>query len=357
LMRDGCRTTDESDRHHAVAAEAGRKHAGRWLAYRGARTEHRSFAYHPLVEERYPVLASAIMAGASQQLAQYGIDGGNLLQRTRCHYFYEHSDALQQTRVRAAAAPPWTATIACTRSLAAVMPASRRRIRPTCAWRSRLLEAKVHVSGASGDRVIAFADFHRLPADTPRSATTNLNAGEIIIAVELPPKGSHHKLHVPENSRPASRIALASSFAVAVGLELLIGDTSKEGRLRRSGVSRKHRPGRDPQAEAALRGSACQCHDVRLARRICCLLRDAKGYATQHPSRSISRAADRRAAPQHKPRAARHSRSPPENRLSTAMAPYNRYFHIFASTRREGHRRRKICRPSSTCWILLMAAS
>ena len=74
----------------AVAAEAGRKHEWRWLTYRGARTQHRS-RLSPTRGGALPVLASAIMAGASQQLRNMASTGGNLLQRTRCHYFYDIS--------------------------------------------------------------------------------------------------------------------------------------------------------------------------------------------------------------------------------------------------------------------------
>src|SRR5262247_2385339 len=98
----------------------------------GALVRNTDLAYHPLVEERYPVLASAIMAGASQQLRNLATTGGNLLQRTRCPYFYDTATACNASRP--AAAPPSTAIIVRMRSLAAVTPASRRT-RPTCAWR------------------------------------------------------------------------------------------------------------------------------------------------------------------------------------------------------------------------------
>jgi Aerobic-type carbon monoxide dehydrogenase, middle subunit CoxM/CutM homologs len=76
--------------------KAGGKHAGRWLRI-GALVRNTDLAYHPLVEERYPVLASAIMAGASQQLRNMASTGGNLLQRTAA-ITSTTSDALQQTR-------------------------------------------------------------------------------------------------------------------------------------------------------------------------------------------------------------------------------------------------------------------
>ena len=175
-----------------------------------------------------------------------------------------------------------------------------------------LLEARVHVSGASGDRVIAFADFHRLPGDTPQR-DTNLDAGEIITAVELPPKGfATNYTYLKIRDRLSYAFALVS---VAVGLELE-GDIIKEGRFALGGVA--HKPWRDPQAEAALRGQPRQCGDVR-SRGGCAAAR-RQGLRAQHLQ-------DRSRAPLHlrarsrKPRAARRSRSRP--RKSSEDRPWH----------------------------------
>jgi xanthine dehydrogenase YagS FAD-binding subunit len=133
-----------------------------------------------------------------------------------------------------------------------------------------MLDAKVHVSSASGDRVIAFADFHRLPGDTPQR-DTNLNGGEIITAVELPPQGfARHHTYLKIRDRLSYAFALVS---VAVGLEL-DGDIIKEGRFALGGVA--HKPWRDSQAEAALRGQPA--NPATFARAADVLLRGAKGY-------------------------------------------------------------------------------
>jgi xanthine dehydrogenase YagS FAD-binding subunit len=133
-----------------------------------------------------------------------------------------------------------------------------------------MLEAKVHVTGASRERVIAFADFHRLPGDTPQR-DTNLNADEVITAVELPARGfSTNYTYLKIRDRLSYAFALVS---VAVGLEL-DGDTIKEGRFALGGVA--HKPWRDPQAEAALRGQAAR--QATFTRAADVLLRDAKGY-------------------------------------------------------------------------------
>ena len=101
----------------------------------GALVPNSDLAYHPLVEERYPLLASAILAGASQQLRNMASTGGNLLQRTRCFYFYDAATPCNK-RVPGSGCSPSMASIGSTLSSVRVMPVSRR-IRPTCV--SRLL--------------------------------------------------------------------------------------------------------------------------------------------------------------------------------------------------------------------------
>ena len=235
----------------------------------GALVRNTDLAYHPLVEQRYPVLASAIMAGASQQLRNMATTGGNLLQRTRCPYFYDTAAACNKREPASGCS-----AIDGLNRMHAILGGSDACIatHPSdmCVALA-VLEAKVHVSGASGDRVIAFADFHRLPADTPQR-DTNLNAGEIIIAVELPPKGfATNYTYLKTRDRLSYAFALVS---VAVGLEL-DGDIIKEGRFALGSVA--HRPWRDPQAEAALRGQPANA--ATFARAADVLLRDAKGYA------------------------------------------------------------------------------
>ena len=133
-----------------------------------------------------------------------------------------------------------------------------------------MLEATVYVTGASGDRLIPFADFHRLPGDTPQR-DTNLDAGEIITAVELPPQGfARNYTYLKIRDRLSYAFALVS---VAVGPEL-DGDTIREGRFALGSVA--HKPWRDPQAEAALRGEPANA--TAFARAADVLLRDAKGY-------------------------------------------------------------------------------
>ena len=234
----------------------------------GALVRNTDLAYHPLVETRYPVLASAIMAGASQQLRNMASTGGNLLQRTRCHYFYDIATPCNKREPGSGCTAidghnRMHAILGASDACIAVHPSDM------CVALA-MLEASVHVTGASGDRIIKFADFHRLPGDAPQR-DTNLNAGEIITAVEVPPQGfARNYTYLKIRDRLSYAFALVS---VAVGLELE-GDIIKEGRFALGGVA--HKPWRDPQAEAALRGQPANA--ATFARAADVLLRDARGY-------------------------------------------------------------------------------
>ena len=234
----------------------------------GALVPNSDLAWHKLVEQRYPVLSSAIQAGASQQLRNMATTGGNLLQRTRCHYFYDTATPCNKRLPGSGCS-----AIGGINRMHAILGASDACIatHPSdmCVALA-MLEAKVHVTGASGERVIAFADFHRLPGDTPQR-DTNLDAGEIITAVELPPRGfASNYTYLKIRDRLSYAFALVS---VAAGLELN-GDTITEARLALGGVA--HRPWRDTQAEAALRGQAPGQASFAQAANL--MLRDAKGF-------------------------------------------------------------------------------
>ena len=235
----------------------------------GALVPNTDLAYHPLVEQRYPVLASAIMAGASQQLRNMASTGGNLLQRTRCHYFYDIATPCNKREPGSGCSAidgynRMHAILGSSEACIATHPSDM------CVALA-MLDSKVHVSSASGDRVIAFAEFHRLPGETPQR-DTNLNAGEIITAVELPPKGfATNYTYLKIRDRLSYAFGLVS---IAVGLEL-DGDTIKEARFALGGVA--HKPWRDPQAESALRGQPANAATFAHAADV--LLHDAKGYA------------------------------------------------------------------------------
>src|SRR5262245_20192254 len=149
----------------------------------GALVPNSDLAYHPLVAQRYPMVASAILAGASAQLRNMASTGGNLLQRTRCCYFYDIATPCNK-RERGSGC----SAIAGLNRGHAILGASETCIatHPSdmCVALTAL-DATVHAAGPSGTRAIAVVDFHRLPGDTPER-DTNLEPNEIVTAVELP---------------------------------------------------------------------------------------------------------------------------------------------------------------------------
>jgi xanthine dehydrogenase YagS FAD-binding subunit len=234
----------------------------------GALVPNSDLAYHPLIAQRYPMLASAILAGASAQLRNMASTGGNLLQRTRCYYFYDIATPCNKRELGSGCS-----AIAGLNRMHAVLGTSEACIatHPSdmCVALAAL-EGTVHVAGPAGARAIAFADFHRLPEKTPQR-DTNLEQDEIVTAIELPARGfavNHTYLKIRD--RLSYAFALVS---VAAGLELE-GDTIKEARLALGGVA--HKPWRDTSAEAALRGQKADRSAFACAADI--LLRDARGF-------------------------------------------------------------------------------
>jgi xanthine dehydrogenase YagS FAD-binding subunit len=235
----------------------------------GALVPNSDLAYHPLIGERYPMLASAIMAGASAQLRNMASTGGNLLQRTRCHYFYDTATPCNKRAPGSGCAAldghnRMHAILGTSDACIATHPSDM------CVALAAL-EAKIRVAGPGGERIIAFADFHRLPQDRPEQDNT-LARDEIVTAVDLPPQGfAAHHTYLKIRDRLSYAFALVS---VAAGLEL-DGETIKDARLALGGVA--HKPWREPAAEAALRGQAANA--ASFARAADALLRGAKGYA------------------------------------------------------------------------------
>ncbi|NJM35812.1 MAG: xanthine dehydrogenase family protein subunit M [Rhodomicrobium sp.] len=234
----------------------------------GALVPNSDVAYHPLIEERYPIVSSAILAGASQQLRNMASTGGNLLQRTRCAYFYD------------------TATPCNKREPGSGCSAKEglNRIHAVLGWSDACiathpsdfcvalaaLGADVTVTGPGGERNIAFADFHRLPGDEPER-DTNLGRDEIVTAVELPAQGfASNYSYLKIRDRLSYAFALVS---VAACLDM-DGDTIKEARLALGGVA--HKPWRDPAAEDVLRGRKASNAAFEKAADV--LLRDANGF-------------------------------------------------------------------------------
>jgi xanthine dehydrogenase YagS FAD-binding subunit len=205
-----------------------------------------ALAYHPLLNARYPMVASAILAGASAQLRNMASVGGNLMQRTRCAYFYDTTMPCNKRSPGSGCS-----AIDGVNRIHAILGTSEACIATfpsdMCVALAAL-DALVHIAGPSGERTMRLVDFHRLPGDTP-DVDTNLGAQEIITAIELPPRGfAGHSSYLKIRDRLSYAFALIS---VAAALEL-DGNTVKEARLALGGVA--HRPWRNLEAEAALRG-------------------------------------------------------------------------------------------------------
>jgi xanthine dehydrogenase YagS FAD-binding subunit len=181
----------------------------------GALVPNSDLAWHPKIEQRYPLLSSAILAGASAQLRNMASTGGNLLQRTRCYYFYDTATPCNKREPGSGCSAingvnRMHAILGTSEACIAVHPSDM------CVALAAL-EAKVHVAGPSGERVIAFADFHRLPSDTPQR-DSNLRSDEIIVAVELPARGfAANYSYLKIRDRLSYAFALVS---VAAALEL-----------------------------------------------------------------------------------------------------------------------------------------
>ncbi len=247
----------------------------------GALVPNTDLAYHPLIEKRYPLVASAILAGASQQLRNMASTGGNLLQRTRCFYFYDVATPCNKRQPGSGCSAinginRINAILGTSESCIATHPSDM------CVALAAL-DAKVHVAGAAGARTIAFADFHRLPGDTPER-DTNLRPDELITAVELPAQGfAANYSYLKIRDRLSYAFALVS---VAAALEV-DGKRIKEARLALGGVA--HKPWRNSDAEALLRGKEAGREVFTQAADL--LLRDAKGFAHNAFKISLARRA------------------------------------------------------------------
>ena len=212
----------------------------------GALVTNADTAYHPEVQRRYPMLARAILAGASAQLRNMATNGGNLLQRTRCYYFYDVATPCNK-RVPGSGCP----AIGGQNRVCGVLGTSSSCIatHPSdmCVALAAL-EATVRVRGPQGERSIPFAEFHRLPGDTPHIENA-LALDELIIAIDLPTSPyAAHSVYTKVRDRASYAFALIS---VAAGLDL-DGDVIRSARLALGGVA--HKPWRVPEAEALLIG-------------------------------------------------------------------------------------------------------
>jgi xanthine dehydrogenase YagS FAD-binding subunit len=234
----------------------------------GALVTNSEVAYDARVEARYPMLSSAILAGASEQLRNAASTGGNLVQRTRCSYFYDVATLCNKREPGSgcqalAGFNRYHAILGASSSCIATHPSDM------CVALAAL-EATIRVAGPSGERTLSFGDFHRLPGDTPE-VDTNLSHGEIILSVDLPARGfARHHTYLKLRDRSSYAFALVS---VAAGLEME-GDRVRVARLALGGVA--HKPWRDPESEELLSGGPATTDSF--AATAAHILKNAEGY-------------------------------------------------------------------------------
>jgi xanthine dehydrogenase YagS FAD-binding subunit len=225
----------------------------------GAMARNSDVAQHALVREKFPVLAEALLSGASPQLRNLATVGGNLLQRTRCTYFRDGETAACNKRrpgSGCAAMDGWT-------RMHAVLGASDKCIatHPSdmCVALAAL-EAVIHVRGARGERKIPIADFHTLPGEHPEIEST-LAPGELIVRVTVPATPlAQRSRYVKVRDRASYAFALASCAAC---VELDGRGVVTAARIALGGVAT--RPWRSPEGEAAIVGKKPTADALRAA--------------------------------------------------------------------------------------------
>jgi xanthine dehydrogenase YagS FAD-binding subunit len=213
----------------------------------GALARNSDTADHALVRERYPLLAQALLAGASPQLRNMASAGGNLMQRTRCHYFYDAAFPACNKRDPGSGC----AALQGHNRIHAIFGASDQciAVHPSdMAVALVALDAVVEVRGPAGPRRIPVADFHRLPHRTPQR-DTSLEPDELIVAIDLPPSPfSAHSHYLKVRDRASYAFALVS---VAAALDVADGRV-RDARIVLGGVA--HKPWRAQAAEQQLIG-------------------------------------------------------------------------------------------------------
>lgn len=214
----------------------------------GATVRNTALANHKSVRERYPFLAQAVLFGASGQIRNMATVGGNLMQRTRCAYFY---DLTAHCNKRAPGSGcdalggfnRMHAILGASESCISVHPSDM------CVALAAL-DATVNVTGPDGDRCIPFGDFHKLAGDTP-DVETELMPGELITGIDIAPLGfARNSIYRKVRDRASYAFALIS---VAAALKVESGKISGV-RLALGGVA--HKPWRAYEAERVLTGAS-----------------------------------------------------------------------------------------------------
>ena len=218
----------------------------------GALVPNSAAADHELVKTKYPLLAMALNAGASASLRNMATVGGNIMQRTRCPYFYDITMPCNKRKPGSGCG-----ALDGYNRMHAIFGASGKciAVHPSdmCVALAAL-NATVNVSGPLKERKIAFGDFHRLPGDTPE-LDNNLQAGELITGVHIPSNNFNRSYYLKIRDRLSYAFALVS---VAVALE------EKEGTIRSASMAMggvAHKPWRLTAVEQFLTGKRVS-HEV-----------------------------------------------------------------------------------------------
>ncbi|WP_439556454.1 FAD binding domain-containing protein [Dyadobacter sp.] len=221
-----------------------------------------------LILEKHPLLSQALNAGASAQIRNMATVGGNMLQRTRCHYFYDTTLPCNKREPGSGCG-----ALQGFNRMHAIFGASEHCIAVHPSDMSVALvalDATVLVRGPKGERRIPFADFHRLPGDHPEK-DTNLQANELITAVEIPDNAFNQHAHYYKVRDRASYAFALVSVAAALNID---GGMIKEARLAMGGVA--HKPWRLTEAEKSLAGKPANEDSFRQAAAIA--MQGAKAY-------------------------------------------------------------------------------
>jgi xanthine dehydrogenase YagS FAD-binding subunit len=224
----------------------------------GAAVRNTALAEHRIVRERYPVLARGILSGASAQIRNMATVGGNILQRTRCAYFYDDEGSRCNKRGPGQGCDAvdgfnrMHAILGASSACVATHPSDM------CVALAAL-DARVYLQSVRGMRILPLTDLHRLPGDHPEVDTV-LESGELITAIELPASvASARSTYRKVRDRASYAFALVSVAAV---LEVKDG-TVKDVRLALGGVA--HKPWRAWKAESVLKGGPATVQAFRAA--------------------------------------------------------------------------------------------
>ncbi|WP_120075392.1 FAD binding domain-containing protein [Aurantiacibacter odishensis] len=233
----------------------------------GALATNTATAAHPRVRSDYPVLARAILAGATQQLRNKATTGGNLCQRTRCYYFTNIDQPCNKREPGSGCGA--IDGIARLHAVLGTSPHCIATYPGDMAVAMAALDATVQIIGPAGERSVPVRDFHRLPGDTPEKDNV-LEAGEVITAVTLPAPVGGKQLYRKVRERSSYAFALVSVAAVVE----MDGGRIARADLAFGGLA--HKPWHDPRLSELLVGEEPTAALFDKAADL--LLEDAQGY-------------------------------------------------------------------------------